>query len=61
MFEERYLTDNQLAERYGVHRVTIWRWVKGPNGFPHPVKLAGGCSRWRLSEIERWEAGRAAA
>ncbi len=58
---ETYLSDVQLAARYGVHRTTPWRWAKDDPTFPPPVKLSPQCSRWKLSEIEAWEARRAQA
>ncbi|WGR59780.1 AlpA family phage regulatory protein [Paracoccus ferrooxidans] len=58
---EIYLSDVQIAQRYGLKsREVIWKWVKR-NGFPHPIKLSPGCTRWKLSEIEQWEATRSAA
>lgn len=58
---EIYISDTQLAARYGVHRSTPWRWAKTAPAFPQPVKLSPQCSRWKLSEIEAWEINRAAA
>lgn len=58
---ETYVTDTQLAARYGVHRTTPWRWVKTDPSFPQPVKLSPQCSRWKLSEVEAWEQTRAVA
>lgn len=55
-----YISDAQLAARYGVHRSTPWRWAKADETFPKPVKLSAQCSRWKLSEIEAWESRRAA-
>jgi prophage regulatory protein len=55
---EIYLSDLQLATRYGVHRTTMWRWVTSGSGFPPPVNLSAGCTRWKLSDIEAWEASR---
>lgn len=55
---ERYLSDNQVAKRYGTHRTTIWRWVD-EFGFPAPVRLSPKCSRWKFSEILAWEQLRA--
>ncbi|MCE8556358.1 AlpA family phage regulatory protein [Ruegeria pomeroyi] len=52
---DTFLSDLQLAQRYSVHRTTPWRWVKSEPGFPKPVVLSPGCTRWRLSEIEAWE------
>ncbi len=49
-----FLKDTEAAIRYGVSRPTIWRWTK--NGkFPKPVKLGGGSTRWRCSDLEAWE------
>lgn len=57
---ETYVSDTQLAARYGVHRTTPWRWAKTEPFFPQPVKLSRQCSRWKLSEVEAWERNRAA-
>jgi predicted DNA-binding transcriptional regulator AlpA len=54
-----FLSDLQLADRYGVSRVTIWRWRKSDPTFPQPVLLSPGCSRWRLDLIEAWERSKA--
>ena len=56
----QYLSDRQLAERYGVHRVTPWKWVER-GAFPRPVKLTPGCTRWRLADVEAWEKEREVA
>ena len=56
----KYVSDSFLAERYSVHRVTIWRWVR-EGKFPSPIKLTAGCSRWRMSDVERHEADRMGA
>ena len=53
--QEIYLSDHNIAARYGVHRMTPWRWVQADPTFPKPVKLTPGCTRWKLSEIEAWE------
>ena len=53
----QYLSDKSLAKRFSVCRTTIWRWRR-EGEFPKPVKL-GGATRWRLAEIEAWEAQQA--
>uniref|UniRef100_UPI00345BAF07 helix-turn-helix transcriptional regulator n=1 Tax=Roseovarius sp. BRH_c41 TaxID=1629709 RepID=UPI00345BAF07 len=53
-----FLTDRQIAERYGVHHLTPRRWLRSDPNFPRPVKLSPGCTRWKLSEIEAWEASK---
>ena len=55
---ETYLSDTQLSARYAVHRTTPWRWAKTRPDFPKPVTLTPGCTRWKLSEIEAWEAAK---
>lgn len=54
--EQRFLTDKEVAERYGVHRT--WPWRKARQGeFPQPVRLSRNTSRWRLKDLEAWESG----
>lgn len=55
-----YVSDSQLAGRFGTSRQTIWTWLRNDPAFPKPVKLSPGCTRWKLAEIEAWEAGEAA-
>lgn len=52
-----YLTGRQIAARYNVHLLTPRRWAD----FPKPIRLTPGCTRWRLSDIEAWEAAKAKA
>lgn len=59
MYPPSYLSDKQLAERYQIARVSVWRWIK-ENHFPKPVKLGPGCTRWRYSDILEWEKKREA-
>ena len=50
-----YLTVKQVAARYNTTPNTIWRWARKSN-FPNAVKLSSQCSRWRLADLEAWEA-----
>lgn len=54
-----YLSDRDLAARWGVVRQTPWDWTKSKPNFPQPVKLSERCTRWRLDEIEAWESAQA--
>ena len=56
----QYVSDKDLAARYQVDRLTIWRWNREQSEFPRVVKLTPGCSRWKLAEIEAWECARTA-
>ena len=51
----KYIRDKDLAERYSVARSTIWRWAAS-GVFPQPVKLAIGCTRWKIEDIEEHDA-----
>ena len=45
----------------GVTEQTVWRWRKTDPTFPRPVQLSPGCVRFKLAELEVWEATRTAA
>ncbi|BAP13785.1 putative AlpA family transcriptional regulator [Alcanivorax sp. NBRC 101098] len=49
-----FLSDKSVANRFEVHRATVWRWSQSGT-FPAPVKI-NGSTRWKLSDIEAWEA-----
>ncbi len=50
-----YLSVEQVSVRFGVSKDTIWRWRR-EGEFPAPVRLGGRTSRWRLSDLEAYEA-----
>jgi predicted DNA-binding transcriptional regulator AlpA len=52
-----YLSAAQMAERYGVSTVTIWRWT-GLGKIPQPVRLTERTTRWRKHEVEAYDAKR---
>ena len=58
---DTYLSVAQVAARYGVHRTTPWRWAKTDPNFPKPVSLMPGCTRWKLADLEAWEAAKSGA
>lgn len=55
MSQQQFLSDKDLAARWGVHRATPWEWLK-QGRIPAPVKLSARCTRWKLADIEAWEA-----
>ncbi len=55
--DDSFVSDQFLAERYAVHRVTVWRWVRTEQ-FPPPVRLTSACSRWRMRDVIAWEISR---
>lgn len=58
---EIYISDRHLATRYNVHHLTPRRWLKTDPSFPKPIRLTPGCTRWKLSDIQAWEAAKANA
>ena len=53
---EQYLSDRQVASRYDISKATVWRWHDTNPNFPRRIKLSPGTSRWKLSELVRFEA-----
>jgi len=51
-----YLTERELAERYGLRSDTIKRWRK--NGKGPAYHVIGGSVRYRKSDIEAYERAR---
>lgn len=49
-----FLSVDQLANRYGVHKASIYRWVK-EQSFPALIKLGPNVARWDLADVEQWE------
>jgi prophage regulatory protein len=52
---EKYASDKDISERFGVSRQTIWRLLKSDPTFPKPFRLTAGSTRWALSEVVAWE------
>lgn len=50
----KFLSDKQIAKRYGVSRATVWRWLRAGK-FPKSIKI-NGSTRWRITDLEQWEA-----
>jgi prophage regulatory protein len=44
---------NELAQRLGVSKSTLWRWRKAQI-VPHPLSLGPRMVGWRATEIEAW-------
>lgn len=53
--EPTYLSVRQLAKRYSVSIATIWRWAKTADGFPKPIELTPGTTRWAAVDLLAFE------
>jgi len=49
---EQFYSAADLAARYQVHFITIWKWSKSGK-LPKPIRLGGNTTRWRPSDIAR--------
>jgi len=54
---QTYFSANDLAARFRVHPVTIWKWVRA-GLLPQPVKLGPNTTRWHADQIKQFEASR---
>lgn len=45
----------KVAERYGVTKHTVYRWMRSRLDFPQPIKLPSGVLRWKITSLEEWE------
>ena len=52
------ISDQAVAKRYSVSRPTIWRWTNTLLGFPKPIKLSGGTTRWKLADLQAFDRSR---
>jgi len=50
-----FLSDKDVAHRYGVKKQTIWRWAKSSRTFPKPTKFQGTTTRWCLAELIEYD------
>jgi prophage regulatory protein len=58
--EDSILRPARVAQRLGVARGTIYRWINEGH-FPRPIKLGGGSVGWLASEVNQWITEQAAA
>ncbi|RRH72227.1 AlpA family phage regulatory protein [Falsigemmobacter faecalis] len=47
---------NEVAQRYGVSPATVWHWPQTVEGFPGPVRIGPGTTRWYPEDPEEWDA-----
>ncbi len=50
----QFLTDSDLAARYGISRATVWRWTSAGR-LPPPVRLGEATTRWPLEGVIQYE------
>ncbi|MFI4861815.1 MAG: helix-turn-helix transcriptional regulator [Phycisphaerales bacterium JB063] len=55
----KYMTAQEVADYYGIHRTTVYRW-EAAGKIPKRAKTPHGGPRWLESEIKREPARRSA-
>lgn len=51
---DQYVRASSLARQLGIHRSTLWRWVKEKPSFPRPLKITEGVTLWSIEEVQAW-------
>jgi prophage regulatory protein len=49
-----WLSDKEVAARYGVSRVSIWRWARAGK-FPQPHKVSEAVTRWHVEDLDAYD------
>ena len=56
--QQTYLPASGVRARYGIAKMTIWRWLNNDAlGFPKPKRINNRLY-WNRAELEVWEASR---
>ncbi|MDA7551577.1 hypothetical protein N8760_07165 [Rhodobacteraceae bacterium] len=56
MTDKKWLTDRELASRYGVSRTWIWNQARREPKFPKPVKFSNGTTRFSVEKADQYDA-----
>lgn len=55
MSNPKFLPAAAVCTRYGVTKMTLWRWLQHVDlGFPKPIQISKR-NYWKLAELEGWE------
>jgi prophage regulatory protein len=50
----QFLSVRQVADRYSIAPVTVWRWVR-EGQFPAPYRFAPRTTRWREADLAEFD------
>lgn len=56
----QWMTDRDVAERYSISRISVWRWAR-EGIIPTPYKLGPNVTRWKSSELDERDEAQCAA
>lgn len=49
--DDRWMTDREVAETFGIGRSTVWLWAK--QGRLYPIKIGPRTTRFRLKDVAK--------
>ena len=49
-----FIRANELAQRWRVHRSTIWRWARQGH-LPQPKRFSKGVAAWPMAVVREFE------
>ena len=53
--QAKYIRAKQLEERYGIDRITAWRWSRDSSkAFPKAIRLTRSVSVYDKDEVDAW-------
>lgn len=52
-FESEFITQDQLAKRLGISKVTVWRMIKDGR-LPKMITIGARSKRWVSADINDW-------
>lgn len=55
-----FISTNELVERTGLSKPTIWRYRQRYDDFPKPISIGGNVLRWVAEEVDVWMLSRRA-
>lgn len=56
MNQAEYIPITRVADRFHTTKHAVYRWLRNDRSFPAPIRLPGGTLRWRIAELDAWEA-----
>ena len=55
-----YLSRHEILKRYSIGNTTLHRWRRDKSmNFPAPFVFSERCLRWKIADLEAWDASRA--
>lgn len=51
---QKYLTDKDVAGRYGISVSTVWQWTRDCI-LPSPMRFGQRCTRWNIEDLDEFD------